>query len=268
MIYIYTILGFAFLLLLYMRFEAGFVEVKKIMLSKNKNGLKVIQISDLHISRLKVSISRVKKILAREKPDMIVLTGDYIDKPCDIPGFLHFLREIKDIAPIHLCLGNHDYNAFIMNEEGLNNFVHSIENEGATVWNNDCNTVKKGEQIYNIIGFSDLKSGWCDIKKPFRQCPKNAFLNIAFSHNPDIALLLPKGAVDFLLCGHYHGGQIWTPFSFEFKILRNDKLCKMGIRRGLHKVNGINIYINKGLGNVLVPFRFLSRPEITVLQFP
>jgi predicted MPP superfamily phosphohydrolase len=57
------------------------------------------------------------------------------------------------------------------------------------------------------------------------------------------------------------------PWNLEFFLLRKDVLCKMGLRRGLHKVNDIKVYLNRGLGNVVVPFRFLSRPEITVIYF-
>ena len=89
--------------------------------------------------------------------------------------------------------------------------------------------------------------------------------NIAFSHNPDIVFKIPEGYVDYLLCGHFHGGQIWMPFNLEFRILRNEVLCKMGITRGAHKVKGINLYISRGLGNVCFPLRFLSTPEIAIL---
>ncbi len=90
--------------------------------------------------------------------------------------------------------------------------------------------------------------------------------NIAFTHNPDIVEELPASLFDLVLCGHYHGGQIWAPFDLEFKMLRNDNLSRKGIKRGLHKVNGMDIYINRGLGNVLVPLRFMSRPEVTVFE--
>ncbi|MDD5603300.1 MAG: hypothetical protein PHG48_04335 [Eubacteriales bacterium] len=91
-------------------------------------------------------------------------------------------------------------------------------------------------------------------------------INIAISHNPDITESLPPSSFDLLLCGHYHGGQIWAPFNLEFRSLRNDILSRKGITRGLHRVNGINIYISRGLGNVLIPFRFMSRPEAAIID--
>jgi predicted MPP superfamily phosphohydrolase len=116
-----------------------------------------------------------------------------------------------------------------------------------------------------------LRHGNPDIKKAFESIlpsVQSNCINIAFSHNPDLTLSLPKGQVDYFLCGHFHGGQIWMPFNLEFRLMRSEKLCRMGYRRGFHKINGINIYINRGLGNVVFPFRFFSVPEIAVLQLP
>lgn len=268
MVYIYMVLAFALMLLLYMRFEAGNVKLERIELSKNKSGLKIMQLSDIHINMLKVPTEKIKKYINEEKPDFVIITGDYIDHTKHIPDFINFLKEINTGVPIHICFGNHDFRTFKNDARGLKNFINKIELTGVNVWNNCARTIEKGKRKYNIIGFSDMKSGQIDLNTPFTQCAEDAFMTIAFSHNPDIALALSRGKVDLLLCGHFHGGQIWTPFSFEFKMLRDDKLCKMGMCKGLHKVNGINVYINRGLGNVIFPLRFMSRPEITVLQLP
>ncbi len=251
-----------------MRFEAANVKIEKVDLSKNKNGLRIIQLSDIHVNMLKVPAEKVRKAIIDEKPDYVILTGDYIDHPMHIPDFIKFLEEIKTGVPTLLSLGNHDIRTFKNDKNGLYDFITRIEKTGAKVWENHSEVVQKGKIKYNLIGFSDLKSGYVDLYKPFTQCSKDAFMNIAFSHNPDIVCEFPKGKVDFLMCGHFHGGQVWTPFSLEFKMLRDDELCKVGIQKGLHKVQGTNIYINRGLGNVIFPLRFMSRPEITVFQLP
>ena len=82
----------------------------------------------------------------------------------------------------------------------------------------------------------------------------------------DIALDLPGSSFDIIFSGHFHGGQIWAPFDLEYRLLRRERLCKAGIRRGLHAVNGMRLYIGRGIGNVVFPFRFLSPPEITVID--
>ncbi len=266
--YLYLFLAVTFIALSYMRFEATLLKVKKVYLTKSKQHLKIIQLSDIHIKFLKVNITKVLKVLEEEKPDLIVLTGDYIDSVKQIPAFFNFLDRIKGGYEVFLCFGNHDYKAFRYNESGFLRFVSDIKDKGIKVLLNDSFYYKKGQNTYNIIGIEDQRSNRHDLNKAFANCRSNVTANIAFSHNPEIALGIPEGKADFLLCGHFHGGQIWMPFDLEFRLLRHEKICKMGIRKGLHKLNNMIIYINSGIGNVLFPLRFLSKPEITVLYLP
>lgn len=268
MIFLYSGLALIFIVLAYMRFETTLLTVKKVYLTKSSSQLKVIQISDVHIRFLKVNINKITRAIEEQQPDLIILTGDYIDNVKEIPLFLNFLEKVKGTHKTLLCFGNHDYEVFYKNEEGLVKFISDIEKLGIKVLLNDSIYYEKGSSTYNIIGIEDFRSDRHNIEMAFKHCKNNVTSNIAFSHNPDIALELPEGKVDFLLCGHFHGGQIWMPFNFEFRFLRHERLGKMGIKRGLNSINNMKIYISSGIGNVLFPFRFLSPPEITVLYFP
>ncbi|MCX7922482.1 MAG: metallophosphoesterase [Clostridia bacterium] len=266
--YLYIFLVLAVLGLAYMRFETTLVKVERIKFTESKNHLKVIQISDIHVNHLKVSADKVKKVIDSENPDLIILTGDYIEKPKHISIFLDFVDKIKNKDNVYLCLGNHDHKAFLKDREGLDKFIAEMEVRRINVLHNRAICYEKNFRAYNLIGIADLKTGSPDLHKALSTCHNQAVINIGISHNPDIVLKIPENRIDYLFCGHFHGGQIWMPFNLEFKLLRNEKLCDMGIRRGLHKVNGINLYISRGLGNVLFPFRFFSRPEITVIHLP
>lgn len=265
MIYLYLFLAIAFLSLLYMRFETTLIRVNKVNLAKNTQNLKIVQLSDIHLKFLKVSTTKIIKVLEEEKPDLIIITGDYIHKIKQIPAFISFLDKIKSGYDVFLCFGNHDYKTFRNNETGFLRFVSDLRNNGVKVLLNESYYYKKGPNAYNLIGIEDHRSNRHDLSKAFANCKSNVTANIAFSHNPEIALELPKGKADLLLCGHFHGGQIWMPFGLEFKLLRHEKVSKMGIVKGLHKLNNVTLYISSGIGNVLFPLRFLSRPEITVI---
>jgi len=256
------------LLAIYMRIEAAWVEVSHVRFTKSSNCLKILHLSDIHINHLKVSWAKIKNVVEQEKPDFVIMTGDYIESSKHITEFLEFLSYIKGDNRFYLCLGNHDHKALNYNNKALTDFINAIESTDVHVVSNNAVHITKNSSLYNIIGIDDLKAGKPDISKALGAAHPNAKINIVFSHNPDIVLQLPKDNVDYLFCGHFHGGQIWVPFNIEYKLLRADKLCKMGIRKGLHKVNGINIYINRGLGNVCVPMRFLSRPEISIYYLP
>lgn len=261
------ILGAVIVILIYMYIEAGWLKISRVDFTKSSKRLKVLHISDIHINLLRISAEKVKDVIRQESPDLILITGDYIEKPVQTSVFLDFLQKIKQSGKTYVCLGNHDYNAYNGNNEGLEIFIREIRNLHVEVLINSSVQLEKNSVKYNLIGIDDLREGRPDMEKALEGCFPAA-TNIAFSHNPDLALQLSRKHADYFFCGHFHGGQIWMPFNLEFILLRKDKLCKRGIKRGLHKINGINVYLNRGLGNVAIPLRFFSRPEISIYNIP
>lgn len=269
MVYILIFMLFAAIMLIYMRYEASAVKVERVKFASKRTGLKIIQLSDIHIKFLRVPVKAIKDVITKEKPDIIILTGDYIETQRDIRKFSEFAAQISGNATMYSCFGNHDYK--IAEQHGNSNtdlLTEVLRSNGISILHNQASCYAKNNVKYNIIGIEDLYAGSPEINKALDSCREDAFMNIAFSHNPDIVYEIPRGKVDYLFCGHFHGGQVWTPFRLEFILLRRERLCKIGITRGLHRINGINLYINRGLGNVCFPLRFLSRPEITVFYLP
>ncbi len=259
------------LLLTYMRIEAALLTKSFINFSTDSQGLKIVQLSDIHINKFYISIPKLVSQLRQIKPDIILMTGDYIESYKELPKFIELLKLITSEFKVYLTLGNHDHKVLRNTVNKQPSLIGAIEAAGGCVLLNSSVTIFKNKSAYNLIGLDDYKRGTPDINKAFEgilPSVKSGRINIAFSHNPDIIFRLPESKVDFLLCGHFHGGQIWMPFRLEFKLMRNERISKMGYYRGLHKINGINLYLNRGLGNVLFPFRFLSPPEIAVLQLP
>jgi uncharacterized protein len=264
----YVLLSLIILLLIYMNVEARFIKVEHIRFTKNKKNLKIVQISDIHINHLMVTAKNISKVLQKEKPDFIIMTGDYISKPIHIPAFLKLIREIKGNFKIYACLGNHEYRAFRNDKEGMKNFIDKMKDLGVMILQDSSFGFDKNSHKYSITGFNDCRCNNLNIDTAINSIIPEASTNIALSHNPDIIFEIPQNKIDYLFSGHFHGGQIWAPFDIEFKLLRHEKLCKIKVTRGLHKINGIKLYISRGLGNVCFPFRFLSRPEITVFYIP
>ena len=142
------------------------------------------------------------------------------------------------------------------------------------------------EQIASC-GFTDLRGTFCDMgdyiisgindsgrenrvwaSNPITEPAKR---HILVSHNPDWLLEAAKTGdlkgIDHMLSGHIHGGQIRLPFNIENLAIRKDLLPKRRIIDGVFDGAGMTFFISRGLGCVLLPFRFFADPEITIVEF-
>lgn len=267
MLVIYILLIASAGLALYMMFEASWLEVVRLDFSRDGNGLKIMHLTDLHIYLTRIPAKKIRKVVKAEKPDIILISGDYINEPVHASQFLEYLYTFCKGCKTVICLGNHDLRAYAGNRLGLDNFIREIEALQVEVLRNRTIVVEKNGKKYNIIGIDDLREGSPDIEKALTGCVPGV-PKISLTHNPDLSIHIPGKIVDYMFCGHFHGGQIWMPFNLEFLLLRKDQLCQMGLRRGYKRINDIKVYMNRGLGNVVVPMRFLSRPEILICTIP
>jgi predicted MPP superfamily phosphohydrolase len=227
--------------------------VKLFVRNKALQGLKILHLSDLHISQ-KTSqhfIENLVNICHALPYDIAVLTGDIID--CKAEHILPQLLALNQLQRTFYISGNHDLfygikrlNAILCNFTFLDNQHVFIEHH---------------QQKIALVGISDRFSSFFGIKRDekkslaFLQKTANAIL---LAHQPKDYLLALKSDTPLFLCGHTHGGQIF-PFGYIVKLFQP-------FIQGIHYKNNTTIYVNKGLGTWGIHTRYKTPSEITLLE--
>jgi len=232
------------------------VQVPLEKLAPGVAGLRIVQISDLHIGNrlgedfLRRVVNRVNEL----RPDVVAITGDLVDGPAHVVE--QALRPLADLAAPHgvyFVTGNHEY------YWGARESVRMVEKLGLTVLHNDHRVVEREGGAVVIGGMPDLHGGrfLADHEsRPdlvFAGAPEGA-PRVLLAHQPRaIAQAAPHG-VDLMLSGHTHGGQIF-PFHLFVRL-------QQPVVRGLRKLLGVWVYAHRGTGFWGPPMRLFSTPEI------
>lgn len=217
-------------------------------------GRRFVQLSDLHVERLRVGPERLGRLLRRLQPDAVVLTGDYTEYSRHLDKVERYMRTVSDLGvPMYAVLGNHDYR---LGRE-VPKLIDVLERSGAAVLTNRSVSLADG---CRLVGVDDLEAGRPDISQAFRDVqPDDAV--IVLTHNPNMTLQL-RGRYDYLMCGDFHGMQVKLPFRFLLRA--KGELMRRGIYEGLHRDGRGTFYISRGLGQVRWNVRMGVRSEVTV----
>jgi len=221
-------------------------------------GRRVVQVTDIHLVesgwREKMTISKLRQL----NPDIIFLTGDYIESYSDFGDLEDYIREIGRIAPALAIFGNNDYCCAQEVEKAfLSAGIPLLKNQSAVLSN--------GLDSIYVVGLEDNFLWRDDYFKASAAVPPGAE-RIVLGHAPAIVEKIDPDGVALVLSGHLHGGQIILPF---YGSLARNTVCYVSrtYLSGVYHFNGINLFSNRGIGTSLLPFRFLARPEIALLEF-
>jgi len=214
--------------------------------------VRILQISDLHVERLRISPFRISAMINNEKPDYIFITGDFTKYRKSLPRLEEYLRAmIICKVPIYCVLGNHDYQ-----QDNVIDMVKLLRKYGLHLLRNESLPLER----FELIGIDDFDSGRSDIEAAFQAVDVRR-TKLIITHDPNVVLHLNKD-FDYLMAGHLHGKQFNIPFFFHIK--NAGVLPRMGIYKGLHKHQFGTYYISKGIGQTGVNARFFVRSEVTM----
>ena len=227
---------------------------------KTKEPIHILHLSDMHMENLSITPDQLFDQLKEKQIDLIALTGDYLDKAKNIDKFLeylHMLHKLHAKHGIYVVFGNHDY----LLKNRIHFFRQKIEETGAIVLVNENTSIMINNEKINVIGIDDSYSNHHDISKAFKNVPEDG-INLVLSHDPHIVLEMEGYRFDYLLSGHFHGGQINYPKPYH--LAKMGKFASQNIVKGLHFHKEMPFYISEGLGQTGLNIRLRSRPEITL----
>lgn len=217
-------------------------------------GLRVAQLSDIHHG-LYLPLRTVERAVEATNAlgaDMIALTGDFVTFSRDYVGpMARALSRLSAPLGVFAVLGNHDYRA------GAELVARELRRSGIQVLRNSHAVLRRGLERLWLIGVNDL---WydCDLKRALRGVPRQS-PKILLSHNPLIIGQAAGLGLDLVLSGHTHGGQVRLP-------VLGSVYRRRRYTNGWDRLHDTQIYVCRGLGKSIVPFRIGCPPEIAVLQ--
>ncbi len=228
---------------------------------------RVVQLSDLHLRVFGQYEEDIVRRVRDLSADVIVLTGDAIDRADAVPQLLNFIRALGDV-PVLLVPGNWEHWSGV-DLGGLQQSLAFIPLARLVL--NDQWSLTRGGRTLQIVGLDDFTAGRPDLgllQGTHDSAAGGRIDTVLIQHSPgffDHAGFAGKlGTRQFFLClsGHTHGGQIalgaWAP------------VTPVGSGRfvaGFYQTPSCPLYVSRGLGTSILPIRLGSRPEIAVFEW-
>ena len=215
---------------------------------------RILHLSDLHSCRF---TERLKKRILREKPDLIVITGDLWDrKKRRIHRMVCYAEELCRICPVVYVPGNHEFHEpdherifAQMKQRGIDVLRHRIKAYGGIT----------------VLGMDLLKYG-AFTQQELKRLEQAEGFRLAAAHYPESFERIFAGReIDLVLCGHAHGGQFRIPF-LKKGLYSPGQGVFPRYSEGLHEKDGVKMIVSRGIGNSRFPFRLFNLPEIVVID--
>lgn len=244
-------------LYLYARFvEPRLVTVEELTVSSPyiTQPVRIVAFADVHLGN-GIDTARLEEIMHKIddlSPDMVVFLGDLFDNystytagdEAEIARVLSLPQGEK-----YAVYGNHD-----LGGKAQHVYADIMEQAGYTLLVNQAVQLEGG---VNLMGCDDLIFGMPDITG----LPREGAFDLLLIHEPDFADRIT--GVELQLSGHTHGGQVRLPV-VDYLVLPAGG--KNYIRGSFEKADGGLLYVNRGLGMSILPYRFAALPELTVID--
>jgi predicted MPP superfamily phosphohydrolase len=217
----------------------------------------IVQLSDIHADPWMTPkrIERLIQLVNRQKPDLVVLTGDYVTiQPQRYAPSLKALQRLVSKDGTIAVLGNHDI--FFLKPHLIRDTFESV---GIPVLHNEVFDIQRNGSVLHVAGVGDVWAKQADLAPILATLPETGAA-VLLAHEPDFAVeSAATRRFDLQLSGHSHGGQIHIPFTKRVA----PNLAEL-YPAGQYQVGSMIQYTNRGVGMSMLHVRFNCRPEITV----
>lgn len=262
-------------LLLFLYYQNNHIDITKYSLRSKEinNKLIIAHLSDLHSK----PFIKVLNKLNEEKPDIICITGDYVnDRNKNKDKMLSFGKELVKIAPVFYITGNHERRL-----DSFNELMNELKEIGFTILLDDIKSICINENNVNILGLDENQANFEDYKARkkgtfvyknssefFQRLSSLEGYKIVLSHFPENFIKVIENNYsqydfDLQLSGHAHGGQFILPFIGPVFSPGQGLFPKYA--RGSFGERP-KLIISRGLGNAEFPFRLFNHPEINIIS--
>ncbi|HEV2446752.1 MAG TPA: metallophosphoesterase [Candidatus Sulfopaludibacter sp.] len=231
-------------------------------LAQDLDGLRILQISDIHLSPFLSESELARAIDASMglRPHLTVVTGDLISQRGDpLDACIRQLARLKADAGVFGCMGNHE--RYARAEAYTERAAARI---GIRFLRGASSRLRFGDATLNLVGVDHQSTagGKQYLAGADRLVAPGAF-NLLLSHNPDVFPVAARQGYNFVLSGHTHGGQVtveildqsisparfFTPYVY-----------------GLYRAGDTAAYVTRGIGTIGIPARIGAPPEISLLR--
>lgn len=227
-------------------------------------GLRALFISDVHaIPRTTDGdMAALVDRAAALKPDIVLLGGDYADRPKPALRLLNHLSALRAPLGIYAVLGNNDREAF----PDISELRAAMAAAGIALLVNEARSVSVNGGTLIVAGLDEHRRGRPDATGLYPTEPAEDRYRLLLSHYPRMVDPMP----DLMLSGHTHGGQFnllgVTPYTIGFERIVARRRASRFVA-GLHDYRGAQVLVSKGIGASRIPLRIGVQPEINLIRF-
>lgn len=234
-------------------------EIYDTLIPEDFDGFKIVQLSDLHGAEFGKGNVRLTDAVRREKPDIIVITGDIISDADDLPTAAGLVNSLTEICDVYFISGNHDFGS-----GEIAQLSDILDAAGIKYLRNEYVLLEKGEGSIVLAGVEDPNS-WEGMIDPAELAKRIASAepdkySILLAHRNYWPERYPELPVKLILCGHGHGGIVRLPGIGG--ILSTERTLFPEYDAGLFRSGDYSMIVSRGLGNSVPIPRLFNCPEI------